>query len=227
MDFDPDHPDVVIVVGGDGTFLRAIQEYIDQIDNLMFVGVKEGSLGFYTDYLTEEIDELLRDLSLEEYKTHTFRLIESKINNHKFYSINEARIENPFHTLIANIYVNDVFFETYRGNGLCVSSTLGSSAYNKSLGGSVVVPGLEVLQLVGIAPINNRVYHSFDSPLVLPGNVKIRIEGDFSDAVVGYDHLTSTDEPQDLLITLSDKCVTIIYKKDHSFISHLHEAFIK
>ena len=225
--FNPENPDIVIFVGGDGTFLRAVQEYINQIDRVKFVGINQGSLGFYADYLDGEIDRLFNDLSSDNYQSHSFSLLETNLNGDILYSVNEVRIENPFHTLTANVLVNDIHFETYRGNGLCVSTTLGSSAYNKSLGGAVVEPGLEVLQISEIAPINNRVYHSFGSSLLLSKDSVIRIEGEFYDAVVGYDHLTASEEPHNIKIRLSDKKVTLIYKIDHSFVSHLHEAFLK
>ena len=49
------------------------------------------------------------------------------------------------------------FFERFRGDGLCVSTPTGSTAYNKSLGGAVVHPTLDVLQLTEVSSINNRV----------------------------------------------------------------------
>lgn len=227
FDFDQEHPDVVIFVGGDGTFLRAVQEYIEDIDNIMFVGLNQGSLGFYANYFTNEVDRLLTDLQNDDYLVHSFRLLESEINGFPIYAVNEIRIENPFHTLIANVLVNNKYFETYRGNGLCISSSAGSSAYNKSLGGAVISPDLEVLQISEIAPINNRAFQSFGSSLILNRDSVVSLQGDFSDAVVGYDHLTASEEPHQINIMLSDKKVSLIYKENHNFISHLNEAFIK
>lgn len=227
LDFDPDNPDVVIFVGGDGTFLRAVQEYIDKVDNVLFAGINEGSLGFYADYVADEIDRLLDDLVDGSFVTHSARLLEARIQNNVYYAVNEVRLENPFHTMTGNVFVNGQYFETYRGNGLSICSTLGSSAYNKSLGGSVIVPELETLQISEIAPINNRVYRSFGSSLVLPKEDVITLEGDFSEAVVGYDHLTADSEPRRVEIRLSHHRVTLIYKKEHSFVKRFHEAFIK
>ena len=227
LDFDQDNPDIVVFVGGDGTFLRAVQTYIDRIDSVKFVGLNKGSLGFYADYHVEEIDTLFYDLVNSRCLEHRFRLLEADLNGEILYAVNEVRIENPFHTLIAKVFINDTYFETYRGNGLSISSTLGSSAYNKSLGGSVVLPGLETLQIAEIAPINNRTYHSFASPIVLPKDVEISIEGNFAEAVVGFDHLTSQYPPYEISVKLSDKTTTLLYKEGHSFVSQLHEAFIK
>ena len=223
--FDQEHPEVVIFVGGDGTFLRAVHTYIEDIDNILFVGINKGSLGFYTDFSLEDIDNILISLSNDEFNLHSFRILEGTINSDKIYAVNEIRIENPFHTLNAKVYIDDEEFETFRGNGLCVCSSLGSSAYNKSLGGSVVLPQLETLQLTEIAPINNRLYNSLGSSLVLSKDSKIMLTGDFEEIVVGYDHLTFSETSDCLLIKLSDKRVNVIYKNTHSFIAHLREAF--
>ena len=50
FDFNQDDPDVVLFVGGDGTLLRAAHEYINNIDNISFLGIHQGKLGFYTGY---------------------------------------------------------------------------------------------------------------------------------------------------------------------------------
>src|SRR5699024_11606146 len=53
-------------------------------------------------------------------------------------------------------------------DGLCVSTPSGSTAYNKALGGALIHPSLEAMQIVEIASINNRVFRTVGSPLVLP-----------------------------------------------------------
>lgn len=66
------------------------------------------------------------------------------------------------------IDINDVTFEMFRGDGLCISTPSGSTAYNKSLGGAMVHPSIEALQIAEIASINNRVFRTMGSPLLLP-----------------------------------------------------------
>ena len=163
FDFDQENPDVVIFVGGDGTLLRAVHEYIEDIDNISFLGIHQGRLGFYTGYTLEEIDEALSDLENDDYRLQTTRLIEARVASRTVYAVNEVRLENPFHTFTSDVYINDELLETFRGNGLVISSSNGSSAYNKSLGGAVISPELETLQLTEIAPINNRVTRSLNS----------------------------------------------------------------
>ena len=226
FEFDNDDPELVIFVGGDGTLLRAIDAYIDQLDNIVFAGINQGALGFYCDYDINDIDELFSEIQNNQLKTNVFHLIEADIGRSKtIYALNEIRIENPFHTLISHIYIDDEYLEVFRGNGLSICSSLGSTAYNKSLGGSVVLPKFETLQLTEIAPINNKVYHSINSSLVVPQDSEIKLSGNFSEAVIGFDHLTTKEDADEIVIKLSNKAVVLVEKKDRTFIDKIKEAF--
>ena len=226
FDFDNENPDAVIYVGGDGTFLRAVHHYIDKLDDIVFVGINEGSVGYYPQFAIEDIDEILSLIDdCTFYRKQ--RLLSAKIGEETIYALNEIRIENPFHTLICEVFVNGVFLETYRGNGLSISTCGGSGAYNRSLGGAIVSPQLDAIQLTEIAPINNYRYHSLNSPLVLSGKEMIILKGDFAEAVVGYDHLTLSSEGNYIEFTLSNKSVTILRTNDFDYVNKLYETFVK
>lgn len=228
FDFDQDNPDVVIVVGGDGTLLRAIHEYITVLGDIKFVGIHQGSLGFACGYDLNEIDELFTHLSSNLCTELELPLIEANFENDTIYAVNEIRIENPFHTLISDVLIDGELLEKFRGNGLVVSTSFGSSGYNKSLGGAVIPPNLKLMELQGIAPINNRVFQSLNSPLILSDENEVMFEGNFDDCVIGYDHLTkSTNNSSSVLIKLSNKKMTILYKPKHSYFEQLGKAFIK
>ena len=97
--------------------------------------------------------------------------------------MNEVAITNPIHTQIIDIYINDKLFETFRGTGFLISPPTGSTAYNKSVGGSVIDPNIRAIQLTEIAPINNRVYKVLQSPLILSDYAKLKMsvkESDFN-----------------------------------------------
>lgn len=226
FDLDQENPDVVMFVGGDGTLLRAVQTYINDIPHIKFVGINEGSLGFYAGYDIDQIDELLNDLENNSYTLRKNSLIKATFGEKTIYAVNEIRIENPFHTLISDVSINNEFLETFRGNGLVVASSNGSSAYNKSLGGAIVVPELNTLQLTEIAPINNRVYSSINSSIVMPGSYKIQFACTNTELVVGYDYLTISTKIETIEISNSDLRLEIIYPGDHSFVNHYRGAFI-
>lgn len=232
FEIDNDNPDVVFSVGGDGTFLRAVHKYINALDKIRFVGINTGSLGFFYDYSKEEIASIMNELESNScsYNEHPLLKGEVTFKNSKdvIYALNEIRIENPFHTLISDVLVNDEKLETYRGNGLIVSSTLGSSAYNKSLGGALIDSDINALELTEIAAIQNNVYRSLGSSLVVKGDKVITFSGNLNNTVVGYDHLNfkKDDDLLKVRISTSDKNVKIIYSKDHSYIQRIRKSFV-
>ena len=227
FELDNKNPEVVLYVGGDGTFLRAVHQYIDMVEDVEFVGLKKGHLGFFTSYNEDEVDVLLQDLKANNIDSKSYRLVKATFANSVLYAVNEIRIESPFQTLISEVEINGSRLETFRGNGLVVASSLGSSAYNKSLGGSLVDHDLEVLQLTEIAPIANNVYRSLGSSLVLSKDKEITFSGSFHHVVVGYDYLNIQDkELESIKITNSDKKIKILYNKNYSFIKRIRKSFI-
>ena len=67
-------------------------------------------------------------------------------------------------TLVVDVNLRGKHFERFRGDGLCgVSTPSGSTAYNKALGGALIHPSLEAMQITEIASINNRVFRTVGS----------------------------------------------------------------
>lgn len=225
---DSQDPEIVLFVGGDGTFLRAVHHYQNKLDSVKFVGVNKGRLGFFSGYLENEIDLLLSDLNKQKYKIQTQRLLSAKFKDKEIFALNEIRIESPFQTLISEVLINDTKLETFRGNGLAISTSLGSSAYNKSLSGAIVSPNLDAIELTEIAPINNRVYRSLHSSLVLDQNSKITLIPKTENIIIGYDELIYEDYHSEVMtLSLSNKKVSLLYKEDFNYIRHLSQTFIE
>lgn len=226
-------PDIVFAIGGDGTLLRAVHQYIDKLDSIKFVGIYNGSLGFLFDFDASNIPEVINSIKNNSVSSKSYKLLKAELSYsnsacENIYAINEIRLENPFHTLIADVEVDKEHLETFHGNGLVVSSPLGSAAYNKSLGGALVSPNLDAIQLTEIATIRNNFSSSLGSSVLVPGSSAIRISGDFNRAVVGYDHLNSEDKhPCSIEISLSNKSFTLIQSKDHHWIKSIKRSFIK
>ena len=232
FDIDDENPDVVLYLGGDGTFLRSVQHYIDKLDYIKFVGINFGSLGYFYDYQRDELEELLKDLQTNNFRETSHSLLEGRVVGENktgiIYAINEIRVESSFRTLICDVLINQQVLETFHGNGLLVSSALGSSAYNKSLGGSVIKPTIECLELTEIATIQNNINRSLGSSLILTGNDEITLKGEFRKAVVGFDYQAISDiNLKELTIYLSDKKVTILHPKNYSFIKKFKRSFIQ
>ena len=89
---------------------------------------------------------------------------------------------NNRHSQVIDVFINDTKLETFRGNGLCVSTPSGSTAYNKSIQGAVIDPSLRLMQLSEIAGINHNAYRSLGSSLILGEGTYIRLK------TVNYEH---------------------------------------
>jgi NAD+ kinase len=155
--------------------------------------------------------------------------IEYKTKRQVFYAVNEVRIENPFHTFVSEVFIDDQPFQVFRGTGLIVSSTLGSSAYNKSLGGALIDVPLSTLQLTEMATIQNNAYRSLGSSLVLDKNRTITFKGDFRKAMVGYDYLLADikEEIKAVHVHYSKKTFKLYHQQQQSYYETIKRAFIK
>ena len=152
MEYNQENPDLVISVGGDGTMLLSVHQYLNQ--NVNFVGVHTGTLGFFTDFQKDEVMELVEAIKSECYHLMPRNLLEVKVKHGKkedtYFALNEMRIDYGYTTQVIDVYINDELLEVFRGNGLCVSTPSGSTAYNKSIGGAVIYPGTPLMQLTEV-----------------------------------------------------------------------------
>ena len=127
-----ENPDLVVTIGGDGTFLRAIHQYIDQLDTIKFVGIHTGTLGFFSSYDGHECEAFIQDLIDSKLEYKKFPLLDicvkSKSGNEHYYALNEMRVENVIRTQLIRVSINNEFMETFRGTGHCISSQAGSTA---------------------------------------------------------------------------------------------------
>lgn len=229
MEYNEQDTDLVISVGGDGTMLRAIQQYIHCIDKVCFVGIHTGTLGFYTDYKKEDFQMLIDDIKEKKGTINKRSLLHVKAKNIDAYALNEVRIENNRHSFVLDVFIDKQHLETFRGNGLCISTPSGSTAYNRSLGGAVIYPDVRLMQLSEIAGIHHNAYRSLASSLILNDTHKIRIKSlDFSEAVLGVDNLLFHVEDGDVLeIELSQYSARFIQYRPLSFIERIKRAFLK
>ncbi len=173
MDEDLMFPEVVLSIGGDGTMLHAFHTFSSQLDKISFVGIHTGHLGFYADWQPSEIGELILAMANTiDFHTVKYPVVEIQIvtenSTETHLTLNEFTLKGVDATLVAQLTINNENFEMFRGDGICISSPTGSTAYNKSLGGAMLHPSLEALQIAEIASINNRIYRTLGSSMILP-----------------------------------------------------------
>jgi NAD+ kinase len=197
LEYDENQPDIVVSVGGDGTLLYAFHRYRNRLDKTAFIGVHTGHLGFYADWTPDEIEKLVIAIAKTPYQTVEYPLLEVIIRytnggrEARYLALNECTVKSVEGSLVMDVEIKGQRFETFRGDGLCVSTPSGSTAYNKSLGGAILHPSLQAIQIAEMASINNRVFRTIGSPLVLPGHhtalLKPVNDADFQ---ITIDHLT-------------------------------------
>lgn len=221
LTYDEEHPEIVISVGGDGTMIYSIHRYEHVLNDVSFVGIHTGTLGFFTDYLKDEYKQLVEDILTKEPEIFDRHLLRISYNGEIFQALNEMRIENSYRSQVIDMYVNDEHMETFRGNGLCVSTPSGSTALNKSLGGAVINPSLRLMQVTEIAGIHHNAYRSLGSPLILGEEDVVRFETDFNEnAVLGID--TDIYELKD-----HDVIEARLSKRVAHFCNYRHISFVK
>lgn len=164
-------PDVVVTIGGDGTLLSAFHHYQKQLAKIRFVGIHTGHLGFYTDWRSFEIDDLVESLLHDSGQSVSYPLVDMKAtySNGKVehsVALNESTIRNITRTMVCDVFINNHLFENFRGDGLCISTPTGSTAYNKSVGGAIMDPNSIGFQLAEMASLNNRVFRTLGSPII-------------------------------------------------------------
>ncbi|MDA7026114.1 NAD kinase [Bacillus sp. CLL-7-23] len=174
LENDEQEPDIIISVGGDGTLLHAFHKYSDRLDKTAFVGVHTGHLGFYADWVPDEIEKLVIAIAKTPFQIVEYPVLEVIVRYNdggkeaRYLALNECTIKSIEGTLVTNVEIKGELFETFRGDGLCLSTPSGSTAYNKALGGAIIHPSIRAIQLAEMASINNRVFRTVGSPLILP-----------------------------------------------------------
>jgi NAD+ kinase len=159
--------DLLIVIGGDGTLLRAARLVAGA--DLPLVGINRGRLGFLTDILPDDmlasVDAILAGDYLEEDRT----LLEARIvgaagGPKRMIALNDVVLQrgDPGHLLDFETSVDGSFVNTHGADGLVIATSTGSTAYALSCGGPIIRPDVDALVMVPICP------HTLsDRPLVL------------------------------------------------------------
>ncbi|MGC8540019.1 MAG: NAD(+)/NADH kinase [Phycisphaerae bacterium] len=183
--FDAFDPDILILLGGDGTILQAAR-FITGL-RAALVGINFGKLGYLASFTVDEFRaQLPQLLSGELHISQRLMLDGTIINNAETAAMGEVERAAGFHCAALNdivinagipfrmvqltITINGEDTTTFRGDGLIVSTSSGSTGYNLSAGGPLISPDLQALVITPICP------HSLSfRPVVVPAETEIRI----------------------------------------------------
>lgn len=165
-------PDLVISIGGDGTFLETILQVRDT--GIPIAGVNTGRLGFLAnihDDFEISLDRLLKkDFSIIE--RNLIELVEPQmIMGRSNVALNDITVQKADLNMISiKLYVDDLYINTYWADGIIVSTATGSTAYNLSTGGPILTPEADNIIISPLSPHNLAV-----RPIILPGTSRLRL----------------------------------------------------
>lgn len=165
------NPDYIFVLGGDGTFLRAIHnfKYTGK-----FVLINTGHLGFFSDYEKEEIDKFINDFKSKKEIIEKTYLYTAKIKNKKYYFLNDFSLQS-FETCFLDLYINNELFTSVRSNGIVVSSPVGTTGYLTSLNSPVIVNRPDIYQYSTISPCYNRLSINPINKAIINGDDTLKV----------------------------------------------------
>ena len=225
--------ELIISIGGDGSFLKTIQDF--KFPSIPMIVINTGHLGFFAEFDPEEIDEFI-DL----YKNNKFIMQEvyplkasicTKDSSKDIYAVNEIVIKSVCsRTLHLDLRVNENKIQNFSGDGMLISTPIGSTGYNYSAGGSIIDPSLDTLQLTPLAPMNTIAYRSFTSSIVLSAKSTINIVPEYrfenSILVVVDGNEYRFNDITDINIVRSDIKLKLLRRSDFEFWKRASEKFL-
>jgi NAD+ kinase len=136
--------DICVAIGGDGTFVRAAREYDGPI--LPIRGGAPGSSGYYADASLERMEEIIDKLTGRKFHIEALeKKLEIVYNGKRHYAVNEAVLRNMQREVNFKVYekrdgnLEEIYPFVMGGDGVLVTGAIGSTAYNKSAGGPIIL----------------------------------------------------------------------------------------
>lgn len=173
-----ENAELTISIGGDGAFLHAVRK--SKFSEIPFIGINTGTLGFFPEITPDNIENFVKQYKSANYRVNKVNIIECVVHGKnsifKTYAVNDIAIKrHDMKTAHLRMYFNDNYLQTISGDGIVISSPLGSSAYNYSAGGALVYPSLKTLQIMPLAPLISNAYRCLSSSLIVPPEFEVKI----------------------------------------------------
>ncbi len=220
--------DLIIVLGGDGTFISATRSINKSGGDVPILGINLGNMGFLTEVPLNDMYTILDNIFIKKYYKIEERMMidvavksgdsiifkETVFNDTVIHKGTLARII-PIKTL-AKIDEKEYVVAIYHADGLIVSTPSGSTAYNLAAGGPIVYPTMDSFICTPICPhtLSNR-------PLVVPDNIELilKLDGNVDDVMLTLDGQMGykIDDSHTIHITKSERRIKILTLKDKNY----------
>ena len=171
--------DMLVVIGGDGTVLNLAAAAARK--GVPVLPVHNGSLGFLTEITPSEIKQAVKFIAEKKYDIEHRSMLETKLNGEVHIALNEILVARKNRSGICKLsaYCDGVYFDTYSGDGVIISTPTGSTGYSLSAGGPVLSPKVKAMILTPLCvhALNGRAI-VFDANEVL--TIKVDGKDDFN-----------------------------------------------
>ena len=185
--------------------------------------------------MPDQLDDFLFHYGQGEYTLQNMSTVRICVKTgsgcHEFIGLNEVIVKGmDNYSIHLNMSIGGSFIERFSGDGIVVATPAGSTAYNYSLGGSIVDPRLTLLQVTPIAPMNTTAYRAFTSSILLPSDLTLGLipDGDYDNPIVivrdGYS--STFQDVQSMTIGFSEKKVTLVRLEGYDFWTKVKSKFL-
>src|SRR5439155_6371349 len=167
---DPRDAELAIVLGGDGTMLRGLAKLLGT--DVPVIGVNFGRVGFLASVKPEELEDCLRRVLAGDYAVVELPTLQARLDGGTYVAVNDVFVSSSILGRMIELSwaVGGEDLGTVPCDGMICATPTGSTAYNLSNGGPVLVRGLDAMAVTFIAP------HSLDArPLVVPRGLEVTL----------------------------------------------------
>lgn len=223
-----DELDLLICIGGDGTFLETINVIRDS--EIPVLGVNTGRLGFLASTFKEDIVEVLNSIREGKYRLQTRSMLtlitDEKLFGEDNFALNELTVHKKDSSSMITIhtYIDDLYLNSYWADGLIIATPTGSTAYSLSCGGPIIVPGAKDYVITPIAPHNLNV-----RPIIVPDDrtIRLKIEGRGREYLCSLDSRSVTiDSAIELTIKKANFQLNVIQTENQNFLNTIRNKMM-
>jgi len=222
-----DDIDCAVVIGGDGTLIRASGVLV--FEGIPILGVNLGTLGYLTEVEVQHIKPAIDQLLNDDFMIEDRMMLYGKVRGEKReIALNDIVLSRSgsLRLLTFNLYVNGEFLNTYHADGIIISTPTGSTAYNFSAGGPIIEPTAAMILVTPICShaLNNRsIIFSADEEVVIELGAR---RNDMTDeAVISFDgtELTPLAAGDRIVVKRARETTRLVKLRKTSFLETLRE----
>lgn len=220
---DESQADLVIVIGGDGTIIRASHK----VNDVPILGIKVGTLGFLCETNPQNAKSVISKILTGEYYFDIRSMLDVKYMDKSYSVLNEALIISsvPSKIIYLSLSKDGIIIHKGRADGIIISTSTGASAYALSAGGAIIDPWMDIIEVVFICPFSIAL-----RPFIFPLSSKIEITLHNHDLhgklILDGDEVCMILDEKPVFIEKSKKQVKFIRTEPYNFYERIKDKMI-